>query len=197
MIPINNKNLTYGDVIALDLPSPHYELIDGVLVAMAGVSALHSQITVELSHLWHKFWSGRRKEYRVFVAPFDVILFPDSEDIKKSKLAVQPDMCVALTSSIKNNTVCGAPLLVVEILSTNYKHDLDVKYKLYEKAQVPEYWVIDPKNKLITIYVLFKEAYRLIQCYSISDGDTIVRSETLDYQIDITEMFNYEGIEDN
>ncbi|HET6976687.1 MAG TPA: Uma2 family endonuclease [Pyrinomonadaceae bacterium] len=57
---------------------------------------------------------------------------------------------------VKNDRVHGPPSLVVEILSpgsSNIRRDRVAKLQLYAKHGVPEYWIIDLKNKAIERYV--------------------------------------------
>src|SRR5215216_3665774 len=57
---------------------------------------------------------------------------------------------------VKNDRVHGAPTLMVEILSpgsSNIRRDRVVKLQLYGKHGVPEYWIIDLKNRALERYV--------------------------------------------
>jgi Uma2 family endonuclease len=49
----------------------------------------------------------------------------------------------------------GAPDLIVEILSPgNSKKEMTYKYDLYQEAGVLEYWMINPDDKTMLVYVL-------------------------------------------
>lgn len=94
----------------------------------------------------------------LFVAPYDVYL---EEYIS----AVQPDIFFI---SRRNNGlikedgyVHGAPDLVIEILSKNETRDKTLKKDLYEKAGVKEYFIVDPKSKLVEAFVLKGKKYQL------------------------------------
>lgn len=85
-----------------------------------------------------------------FIAPVDVYL--------GDKNAVQPDIIFIaqnhLSAIIKDGKVKGAPDLIVEVLSGNKKHDLQVKKNLYEAFGVQEYFIINPvDNEVITYYL--------------------------------------------
>ena len=56
---------------------------------------------------------------------------------------------------------CGVPDLVIEILSSDEKHDLVTKKNLYEKFGVTEYWIIDPFDKSALVYQLQNKIYQL------------------------------------
>ena len=54
----------------------------------------------------------------------------------------------------------GSPDLVVEILSIgNSKKEMDTKFDLYQENKILEYWIVDPFQKIILIYVLENERY--------------------------------------
>ena len=92
----------------------------------------------------------------VFDAPTDVQL--SEIDI------VQPDLLVILASRksiISPTKIIGPPDLVIEILSesTGWK-DRELKRDLYQKAKVPEYWLVDPEGQQVTMYRLKGGSYQ-------------------------------------
>ena len=57
--------------------------------------------------------------------------------------------------TIDRATVRGVPDVVVEIVSRDStRRDYEPKYRQYERAGVPEYWVIDPLALALHLYVL-------------------------------------------
>lgn len=69
--------------------------------------------------------------------------------------ALQPDIIFITREHldiIKNGKVKGAPDLIVEVLSTNRNHDLEVKKKIYEAFNVREYFIVDPVTKQVITY---------------------------------------------
>jgi Uma2 family endonuclease len=48
----------------------------------------------------------------------------------------------------------GPPDLIIEVLSSNKKHDLVLKLDLYQQSGIKEYWVIDPITKESRGYLL-------------------------------------------
>ncbi len=91
----------------------------------------------------------------VFNAPTDVQL--SEIDI------VQPDLLVILTSRksiISPTKIIGPPDLVIEILSESTgRKDRELKRGLYQKAKVPEYWLVDPEGQQVTMYRLKGGSY--------------------------------------
>lgn len=69
--------------------------------------------------------------------------------------AVQPDIVFITKENlpiIKDGKVKGAPDLVVELLSVNKKHDLQLKKNLYETYGVKEYFIVNPADKEVIMY---------------------------------------------
>ncbi len=78
---------------------------------------------------------------------------------------------------ITEQEVCGAPDLVVEILSPGTE-DRDRGYKrvLYARYGVREYWIVDPAKRCIEIYVPDRTGFVLRASYS---GDQPLTSPLL------------------
>jgi Uma2 family endonuclease len=58
-------------------------------------------------------------------------------------------------SKIKGTGCFGAPDLVVEIVSpASGKMDRILKFNQYERAGVREYWLLDPDEKVLTVFKL-------------------------------------------
>ena len=135
------------------------ELFKGKLFKMSAPSALHQEISMRLAGELYQFFKG--KDCKVFHAPFDVRLLKESQDDKNIYTVVQPDICVVCDPEKIDKRGCdGAPDLVVEILSPgNSKKEMKYKYALYEEAQVPEYWIIDPDHQNVLVYILKDEKY--------------------------------------
>jgi len=138
---------TYADYIKWD-DSIRYELIDGVAYAMAAPSRLHQKISGEIFRQLSNFLKGKQCE--AYAAPFDVRLNVDSYD----DIVVQPDLLVVCDESKHDGqSVIGAPDFIIEILSPkNTKHDTDLKYRLYQKAGVKEYWIVNPFRRTVEVY---------------------------------------------
>ena len=146
------KQYSYSDYLLWQF-SERVELIRGFVKKMSPApSRYHQVVSQNLSGLF--YLNFRKHSCDVYVAPFDVRLPIKSK--KKDTTVVQPDLCVVCDKSKLDDAGCnGAPDLMIEILSPNSsKHDLDTKFKLYEEAGVLEYWIVNPADKNILIYIL-------------------------------------------
>ena len=67
----------------------------------------------------------------------------------ESRILLAPDLVIILQSSsavVTDRMVEGPPDMVMEVLSSGRRRDLDLvrKRQLYAEAGVPEYWIFDP-----------------------------------------------------
>ncbi len=67
---------------------------------------------------------------------------------------VEPDiMIICNRDLIRERSYYGAPDFVVEILSPSTRgRDTRLKLRKYRNAGVREYWIVDPDNKVVTVY---------------------------------------------
>lgn len=97
----------------------------------------------------------------LLAAPFDVYL-------QDQLSAVQPDIIFIANKNKKilkdDGYAHGAPDLIIEILSKDEERDRTLKKGIYEKAGVKEYFIIDPRSKLVEAFSLKSKKY--VQRYS-------------------------------
>ena len=182
--PQESKCYTYADYCNWD-DGGRWELIDGVAYAMAPAPSLqHQGVLVELLYKLRSFLEG--KPCRVFVAPFDVRLNADTDD----DIVVQPDIAIVCDSSKLDEKGCvGAPDMVIEVISpSSLRHDKLVKFQLYQKYGVREYWVVDPDNKMVTVHILDNGKYD-ITVYG--DENTVPARVLEGCKVNLREVFGW------
>lgn len=141
------ETYTYEDYLTWDGPE-RWELIDGVPYLLASPVPEHQQVAIQLGAEFAMYLRG--KECRAFIAPMDLTF----EENQQTNKVIQPDLFVMCGEYGSNKRITGIPALIVEILSpSTAKHDLIRKLNLYQKAGVKEYWVVDPEEKNINIYL--------------------------------------------
>ncbi|HEV7347903.1 Uma2 family endonuclease [Telluribacter sp.] len=134
------------------------ELLRGKIQKMTPApSVRHQRISARLHLQMGNLF--RDNQCQLFYAPFDVRLYNRKKSKKASKdifTVVQPDLCVICDETKLDEQGCnGAPDLVIEILSPgNTKREMSEKYELYEEAGVREYWLVEPNDEIVLIYVL-------------------------------------------
>ncbi len=152
-LPAEKARYTFADVLAWD-ENERAELIDGEVFLMAPPSSTHQEISMEIARQLANFLEGKR--CKVYPAPFGVRLFEkDGEAPEDVDTMVEPDISVVCDKSKIDQHGCkGAPDLVMEILSpSTRRHDRLVKLNLYQRAGVREYWIVDPENKAVQVFL--------------------------------------------
>ncbi|MBI5583091.1 MAG: Uma2 family endonuclease [Deltaproteobacteria bacterium] len=149
-----NRKFTYQDYLGWD-DNERWELIDGEVYNMTPApSRAHQEILGALFNTFYNYLSDR--SCKVYVAPFDVRL-PESDQTEMDVInVVQPDLTVVCDPSKLDEKGCqGSPDLIVEIISpSTAAHDYIKKLALYERRQVPEYWVVHPVDKTVMVFLL-------------------------------------------
>jgi len=181
-----NGTYTYADYILWKF-SERLELIKGKVFAMSPApNSFHQEI---LGNLHYEFRSiFKKNKCKVYLAPFDVRLVDFNKNTNDNEIetVVQPDLCVVCDASIVDEKNClGAPNLIVEILSkSTSKKDLTIKFDLYQENGVQEYWIVNPIEKSVLIYVLVNGNYIGSRPFIL---ETIIQSPTfpeLKFEVD-------------
>lgn len=148
---MNTRNLAYADEI-------YYELIDGETVMMTPRPAVnHTLISGNIHTIFNVFLKGK-----------SCIPFGDGVDLYLSEdnRFVPDGMIVCDRDKIKTRGIYGAPDLVIEVLSpSTAKNDRGKKKDAYEKAEVLEYWIVDPEIRTVEVYILEESKYILDNIY--------------------------------
>lgn len=151
-----NKTYTYADYLTWQF-SERIELIKGKVFKMSPApNTFHQRISMKLTGLFYNFFKSHL--CTLFVAPFDVRILDKTKSTTDKDIytVVQPDLCVICDENkIDDRGAFGAPDLVIEILSPgNSKKEMKYKYDLYQEAGVLEYWIVNPADRTILIFVL-------------------------------------------
>ena len=132
------------------------ELIDGVIYDMTAPLGIHQMILGDLYILFRECADRHGMPCAVLLSPYDVRLDRDMYTM------VQPDLIVACGEYDEESAVRfeGAPDLVVEILSPSTRSkDQVLKLYKYQNAGVREYWIVDPKLRVVTVHRFGEEDY--------------------------------------
>lgn len=184
------KKYSYADYLSWEFEE-RLEILKGKVFSMGATpNTSHQRISGKLSGcLWQKF---NNNSLNFFAAPFDVRLL----DQKKSTLdqeiytVVQPDLCVICDDAkIDERGAIGAPDLVIEILSPgNSNKEMKYKFDLYEEAGVLEYWIVNPADKTVFIYVLKENEF--IGMHPLIEEDSIQSKLFPELDFKLESIFN-------
>lgn len=80
------------------------------------------------------------------------------------------------------------PDLVIEVISPDYRrHDLVTKRREYAKTGIPEYWIIDPEEKAITVLMLQGEKYAVHGVFG--EGQTATSILLPGFEVNVGEVW--------
>lgn len=186
--PDSSFTYTYADYLQWKFEE-RLELFRGKIFKLSAPNTNHQVILANTLVLFAAFL--KKKPCKVFIAPFDVRL-PIKNRKKDDEVitVVQPDLCIVCDESkIDSRGCCGAPDLVVEILSPgNSKKEIRLKHELYEEAGVKEYWIVNPEEENIVVFILNDdEKFSGLKMYA--GDDTILSIAVPGLNVNLTEIF--------
>lgn len=165
------KWVSYEEFIIMTQNSDErYELIDGQIFVMDSPLFPHQHAVTKIASVMSNWFE--KKKCMPVVAPFDVTLIKNTNNI----CVVQPDILVICDKEniSGKGKYKGVPSLVVEVLSNSTKgKDRVLKLNLYMKAGVNEYWMVDTKNKRLSIFVF---SDKKLDAELIFTGDDVAES---------------------
>ena len=149
----HGAKLTLAEYLALEIDGL-WELADGELYEMAPPNVDHQELIGFLYRMVCAYLDGTtpklgRALLGVGVALSEsLLLIPDLAFVRSQRQDV-----------VRPHYIDGVPDLVVEVLSTDRRHDLVLKRAWYSEAGVAEYWIIDPSNDTLTVLALSGTEY--------------------------------------
>jgi len=131
-------------LLALPEDGQRHELLDGVRVVTPSPRYRHQLALIRLAEALLEGLQ-RRAELQLFTSPADIILGP--------RTLVQPDLFVIRIDPAhppESWEEVGVPVLAIEVLSpTTAPRDRGAKRRIYQAAEVGEYWIADPDARLV------------------------------------------------
>ena len=187
-----NRRYSYADYLTW-IDDVRRELIDGFVNMMAGTNRYHGDVCRNIIRHLDGYTVKNRCNCTVYFAPIDVLL-PKNGETEDDKIfdVVQPDIFIVCGGwKGDDKAFRGAPDMVVEILSpSTRKKDTIKKYHMYQEAGVREYWIADPKVKIVTVYVMQENG-------EYDDGEVYPTGEKVPvhifdgYLIDTNDIFKF------
>jgi len=155
------------------------ELIDGVIYDMSAPSFVHQHILGTFFVEVQNFISSKGGKCLPMMAPVDVRLNGDDRTM------VQPDLLILCDKSkIQRWGVLGAPDFCLEITSDSTgRKDYIRKLHKYIDAGVKEYWIIDPKRRVL-VYYHWKDDYLPHMCSLQGKVGLAIYDEELQIDLD-------------
>lgn len=135
---------TIEELLALPEDGLRHELLDGEHVVTPAPAYHHQRVLNQLQFALNAALVGRTG-LQVLSSPADLVLGP--------RTLVQPDLFVIRIDPASPPTSwqdVGVPVLAIEILSPGTaSRDRGAKRRIYQRAGVGEYWIVDLDARLI------------------------------------------------
>ena len=145
---LQSRSFTYDDLQRMrETRDERLELIEGEIIVTPSPSPLHQLVVHRLAVLLDRAIVESDLGL-VLESPLDVFL--------AARNVFQPDLIVLLRDRIQligSAKVESAPSLAVEVISPSTSaYDRVTKRDVYARFSVPEYWLVDPDAKTVTIF---------------------------------------------
>jgi len=158
-----------------------YELIDGDFYMVPAPRPFHQIIAGRILNALSRYVEEHDLG-EVIPAPCDVklseydVVQPDILFVAKRRLAI-----------IEEQYIAGPPDLVVEVLSeSDPSRDTEIKYKLYSRFGVREYWIVDPKG---SVQILSREEGQLRVSQTFHSGEVLTSQLLGDFRLILSGVF--------
>lgn len=146
------KKVSYEEFLKLTEGSEErYEYIDGEVYLLTSPKTVHQKVLGELYILFYNWFKSEK--CIPMLAPYDITLkrSPDNINVVEPDLVVICDMEENLN---EKDYYMGVPSLVLEILSESTRRiDVIKKLDLYMSTGVKEYWLVNPANSEVAVYL--------------------------------------------
>lgn len=171
--------LTYEDYLHFPDDGRRRELVDGEVHVIASPNLRHQRIVLRLArtiadHL-DRYGGGE-----VVVSPFDVVLTEHDVVQPDVVFVAEPDAGVLTAANAR-----GTPTWVIEVLS-DPSYDRRLKRQLYARTGVGEYWIVDPNDDRVEVYLLEEGTYREPEV--LGPGESASPRALPDLRIDVSDV---------
>ena len=180
---INKQKITVEELFNMELEEGFfYELINGNIVKKQAPSPAHQDAVAQLLTIFNTY-ALEKQLGKVYTSPIDVY-FDKYNNTQPDILFIKKDRNFIITK----DGIQGQPDLIVEVLSpSTFKNDRKEKMDLYLLFGVSEYWIVDPKNQSVEVYILENDKYEM-QFFAIETGD--IESKVLEgLKFDVARIF--------
>ncbi len=158
------KNLTFEEYLTYDQGTDNrYELVDGELIMVPLPTADHSD---EIDLLLEVFRAEINQQKLLWKAKRDVGVYIGKSSNTDRDYSLTSYVCILLSedwaklkAEKRAAVLRTVPLMVVEVVSTNRKDDYVDKVEEYQGLGIPEYWIVDGRDKLVSVLLLDNGRY--------------------------------------
>jgi Uma2 family endonuclease len=175
-----SKHWTVEDYLLLGDGVQPCQLINGELIMSPAPNPSHQRIIRSL----FKLLDAANPMGEIFFSPIDLFI--------NQKNVFQPDLLFLSKENISFVTqrgIEGPPDLIIEVISaSNVFVDRNTKKKAYLDFGVKEYWIVDPGNKTLEVYLRSQTNHEVPHLYLAEDG-TVTSTVLTQLSFDLKEIF--------
>ncbi len=181
-----DARLTYQDFLRFPDDGLRHEIIDGTHYVTPSPNQRHQELVARLHLSLGVFLEDRLDRGRLFLSPFDVV-FSFHDVVEPDLVFVAPDQLDILTAQ----NIQGTPALVIEVLSPSTRtRDREVKGRLYARAGVREYWLVDPDLNAVTVHRRAADGvFPVVAHVTAERHDTLETPLVLGWSVTLTRLF--------
>jgi Uma2 family endonuclease len=158
------RNATLDDFWAIPEADRFHELIAGAIIPKASPSGEHgdaqSWIISIVKPPFQRSSGGSGGPGGWWIATEVEVLLDGSEIVRPDVLGWRRDRCPARPTG---NPVKHRPDWICEVVSpSNANHDTVKKLRLYHRAAIPHYWLVDPSDATLTVMRWSSDGYVML-----------------------------------
>ncbi|CAN5711358.1 Uma2 family endonuclease [soil metagenome] len=163
-----------------------YELIGGEIFVSTAPRFIHQLLSMRITGVFLEYFKKHPVGY-ILATPG--LIFSEFDGVIPDLIYISHERIEEILDE-ESGKFHGAPEIVIEILSpgrANARRDLQIKRELYEIYQVPEYWVVDPFEKEISVFRF--EKGELKKAGLFKENDILTTKTMPSFEISISELF--------
>jgi len=181
-IPVSRKKFTVKEYYKMAetgilKPIDRVELLDGDIITMSPIKSKHAGIVTHLLEILILDLAGKA----TILSQSPISISDNTEP--------EPDLVIAKFKEDRYRSNHPKPneiLLLIEVSDSTLLQDRKTKKQLYAKANIPEYWIFDVKNKQVEVFRnIIDEKYTDISIFE--NGN--LKCQQIDFSIDVEKMF--------
>jgi len=144
-----------------------YELYDGEVIVVPSPFPRHQRVAMHVGEVLEEY--ERTHGGTTFDIPIDIV-FTEHDVVQSDVVYFRQERRQLIRDW---EATRAAPDLAIEVLSRSTEaRDRGRKMQLLARFGVPEYWIVDPLNNTLEIYILSDAAYNLVASHR--EGDSVI-----------------------
>jgi Uma2 family endonuclease len=164
----------------------HYELLDGEIVVSPPAGWPHGRVGSRLQVLLGGF--VEQKQLGLVFDSSQGFVLTSGDTVEPDHAFVSNERWAAAPEPVEGKFLRIVPDLLVEVLSPgNATRDRKQKKRIYEKNGVREYWIVDSKKRVVSVFRAIDGAY--VEAEAFVEGMTFESGVITGLSVDVRSIF--------